>query len=105
MIGLKEAVAGTPTHCGRMQAADEQGRLHLYVATCISTLRMQDKPDTVLNFDEIDRIHAAYHSNLVATDFVKIYLDGVPTPARTAAMLGALFAGCRGQSESLAIYT
>jgi predicted amidohydrolase YtcJ len=59
----------------------------LYVAACISTLAMQDKPDTILNFDKIDIVRAAYHSNLVATDFVKIYLDGAPTAARTAAML------------------
>ena len=86
LIGLKEADASTPT-IRAYAAADEQGRLHLYVATCISTLRMQHKPNTVLNFDEIARNHAAYHSHLVATDFVKIYLDGVPTSARTAAML------------------
>jgi predicted amidohydrolase YtcJ len=48
---------------------------------------MQLTPDTVLNVDDIDRVRAAHHSNLVATDFVKIYLDGVPTAARTAAML------------------
>lgn len=86
IIGLKEADASTPT-IAAYQAADQKGELHLYVATCISTLAMQDKPDTVLNFDAIDQVHAAYHSGLVATDFVKIYLDGVPTSARTAAML------------------
>jgi predicted amidohydrolase YtcJ len=86
IIGLKEADAGTPT-IAAYQTADQQGRLTLYVATCISTLAMQNKPDTVLNPDEIDKVRAAYRSNLVATDFVKIYLDGVPTAARTAAML------------------
>jgi len=86
IIGLKEADASTPT-IAAYQAADEQGRLTLYVATCISTLAMQLRPDTPLNFDEIDKVRAAHHSNLVATDFVKIYLDGVPTAARTAAML------------------
>jgi predicted amidohydrolase YtcJ len=64
-----------------------EDQLNLYVAACISTLAMQDKPDTILNFDKIDIVRAAYHSNLVATDFVKIYLDGAPTAARTAAML------------------
>ncbi len=85
-IGLKEADANTPT-IAAYQAADKRRQLTLYVATCISTLAMQDKPDTILNFDAIDRVRATYHSNLVATDFVKIYLDGVPTAARTAAML------------------
>ena len=85
-IGLKEADANTPT-IAAYQAADKRRQLTLYVATCISTLAMQDKPDTILNFDAIDRVRATYRSNLVATDFVKIYLDGVPTAARTAAML------------------
>lgn len=86
IVGIKEADAGTPT-IAAYQTADKQGRLSLYVATCISTLTMQLTPDTVLNFDAIDKVRATYHSNLVATDFVKIYLDGVPTAARTAAML------------------
>jgi len=86
MIGLKEADAATET-IRAYQAADNHGALHLYVAACISTLAMQDKPETVLDVDRIDRIRAQYHSRLVATDFVKIYLDGVPTAARTAAML------------------
>lgn len=86
IIGLKEADASTPA-IAAYQSADKQGRLNLYIATCISTLAMQDRPDSVLNFDAIDKVRAAYHSNLVATDFVKIYLDGVPTAARTAAML------------------
>jgi predicted amidohydrolase YtcJ len=85
-IGLKEADASTPT-IAAYQTVDQQRLLSLYVATCISTLAMQDKPGTILNFERIDKVRAAYHSNLVATDFVKIYLDGVPTDARTAAML------------------
>src|SRR5450631_800135 len=55
IIGLKEADASTPT-IAAYQAADKQGQLSLYVATCISTLAMQDRPDTVLNFDEIDKV-------------------------------------------------
>jgi predicted amidohydrolase YtcJ len=99
IIGLKEADANTPT-IAAYQAADQKGQLHLYVATCISTLAMQDKPDTVLKFDEIDKIHAAYHSNLVATDFVKIFLDGVPTAARTAAMLQPYLPDAEGRRVS-----
>jgi predicted amidohydrolase YtcJ len=99
MIGLKEADASTPT-IAAYQAADQQGRLTLYVATCISTLAMQTKPDTVLNYDEIDKVRAAYHSNLVDTNFVKIYLDGVPTDARTAAMLEPYLPNADGKSVS-----
>jgi predicted amidohydrolase YtcJ len=99
IIGLKEADAGTPT-IAAYQTADKRGQLSLYVATCISTLAMQDKPDTVLNFDEIDKIRALYRSNLVATDFVKIYLDGVPTAARTAAMLAPYLPNADGSRVS-----
>ncbi len=99
IIGLKEADASTPT-IAAYQAEDRQGRLHLYVATCISTLAMQDDPRTLLNFDAIDKIRAAYHSDLVATDFVKIYLDGVPTAARTAAMLDPYLPDAGGRSVS-----
>jgi predicted amidohydrolase YtcJ len=99
IIGLKEADASTPT-IAAYQAADKQGRLSLYVATCISTLAMQVRPDSVLNFDEIDKVRAAYHSNLVATDFVKIYLDGVPTAARTAAMLEPYLPNAEGKRVS-----
>jgi predicted amidohydrolase YtcJ len=99
IIGLKEADASTPT-IAAYQSVDQKGGLHLYVATCISTLAMQDKPDTVLNFDAIDKVHATYHSNLVATEFVKIYLDGVPTSARTAAMLEPYLPGADGKRVS-----
>ena len=86
IVGIKEADAATPTIAAYVDA-DHRGELSMYVAACISTLKMQDRPDKPLDFDAIERVHASYHSDLVATDFVKIYLDGVPTPARTAAML------------------
>jgi predicted amidohydrolase YtcJ len=95
IIGLKEADAGTPT-IAAYQAADRREQLSLYVATCISTLAQQTDPGSVLDFDAIDRVHAAYHSNLVATDCVKIFLDGVPTPARTAAMLEPYLPDAKG---------
>jgi len=99
IIGLKDADAAVPA-LAAYQSADHQGELELYVAACISTLAMQDKPDTVLNFDEIDKVRAAYRSNLVATDFVKIYLDGVPTSARTAAMLEPYLPDAAGKRVS-----
>jgi predicted amidohydrolase YtcJ len=40
-----------------------------------------------LDFDAIDAVHRDHQTRLVDTRFVKIFLDGVPTPARTAAML------------------
>jgi predicted amidohydrolase YtcJ len=98
-IGLKEADAAAPV-IAAYAAADKQGQLALYVATCISTLAMQVTPDTVLDFDKIDSVRAAYRSNLVDTNFVKIYLDGVPTEARTAAMLEPYLPDAQGRRVS-----
>ena len=67
------------------KVADDNGTLHLHVATSIRTpYGHRTEP---LDYDEIDRIRDTYRSDLVDTGFVKIFLDGVPTPARTAAML------------------
>lgn len=40
-----------------------------------------------LDYDAIEAQSKQYRSQHVDTRFVKIFLDGVPTPARTAAML------------------
>ena len=96
IVGLKEADAATPV-IAAYQAVDREGRLNLYVATCISTLAMQATPETILDYDAIDRVRAAYHSPLVDTNFVKIYLDGVPTAARTAAMLEPYLPDAQGR--------
>jgi predicted amidohydrolase YtcJ len=95
IIGLKEADATTP-EIAAYTSADLKGHLDLYVAACISTLQSQDRPDKILDFNAIDKIHATYRSAHVATDFVKIYLDGVPTPARTAAMIEPYVADSKG---------
>lgn len=65
--------------------ADESDTLNLHVATSIRT--PYGHREDPLDYDEIDRIRNTYASGLVDTQFVKIFLDGVPTPARTAAML------------------
>jgi predicted amidohydrolase YtcJ len=67
-------------------AADKEGELNVHMATSIRTpYGHRTEP---LDYDEIDRIRDTYASDHVHTGFVKIFLDGVPTPARTAAMLG-----------------
>lgn len=66
-------------------AADRMGELNVHMATSIRTpYGHRVEP---LDYDEIDRIRDTYASEHVHTEFVKIFLDGVPTPARTAAML------------------
>jgi predicted amidohydrolase YtcJ len=99
IIGIKEADAVTPV-IAAYQAADRQKQLSLYVATCISTLAHQSDPGSLLDYEAIDKIHATYHSDLVATNYVKIYLDGVPTPARTAAMLEPYLPDAKGNRVS-----
>ncbi len=64
---------------------DNSGELTIHVAGAIRT--PTGHRTTPLDYDEIDRIRDAYASEHVHTEFVKIFLDGVPTPARTAAML------------------
>ena len=98
-IGLKEADAATPAIAAYV-AADKRGQLSLYVAACISTLAMQVTQDTILDYDKIDNVREAYRSNLVDTNFVKIYLDGVPTEARTAAMLEPYLPDAQGRRVS-----
>ena len=66
-------------------AADESGALNVHMATSIRT--PYGHRVEALDYDEIDRIRDIYASEHVHTGFVKIFLDGVPTPARTAAML------------------
>jgi hypothetical protein len=66
-------------------AADREGELNVHIATSIRTpYGPRTEP---LDYDEIDRIRDQYASEHIDTRFVKIFLDGVPTPARTAAML------------------
>ena len=65
--------------------ADRSGTLNIHLATSIRT--PYGHRTTPLDYNEIDRIRDAYASPNVDTRFVKIFLDGVPTPARTAAMI------------------
>jgi predicted amidohydrolase YtcJ len=67
------------------QAADRRGELNVHIGTSIRTpYGSRTEP---LDYDDIDRMRDRYASEHVYTGFVKIFLDGVPTPARTAAML------------------
>ncbi|MCP4302940.1 MAG: amidohydrolase family protein, partial [Gammaproteobacteria bacterium] len=66
-------------------AADNSDALSVHIATSIRT--PYGRRDEPLDYDDIDRIRDTYASDLVDTRFVKVFLDGVPTPARTAAMI------------------
>ncbi len=96
IIGFKDADADAP-QAAAYTAVDKAGELRVYVAACIKTQTGSDKPDEVFNFDAIEAVHRANQSPLVDTRFVKIFLDGVPTPARTAAMLAPYLPDAAGQ--------
>lgn len=74
-----------PDELAGMQLADRRGQVSVHLA---ASMRSQDgMRSTPLNYTELEDRRARFRSENLATDFVKIFLDGVPTPARTAAML------------------
>jgi predicted amidohydrolase YtcJ len=84
ITGIKDAGAFDPAPKA-FYALDQAGQLTLHVATCIRTPYGRRRGP--LDFAAIEAERKAYRSTHVHTDFVKLFLDGVPTPARTAAML------------------
>lgn len=66
-------------------SADQLGELTVHVAVSIRTPDGQRSEP--LDYDRIEAVRDRFASKNVHTEFVKIFLDGVPTPARTAAML------------------
>jgi predicted amidohydrolase YtcJ len=64
---------------------DRAGKLTLNVAICIPT--PYGARNTALDYAQIEAVRSQYRTPRVRADFVKLFLDGVPTPARTAAML------------------
>lgn len=67
------------------QAVDQAGALKLHVAAAIST--PYGHRTTPLDYAHIERLRDQYRAPHIDTRFVKIYEDGVPTSARSAAML------------------
>jgi predicted amidohydrolase YtcJ len=84
-ITAAKAAAIRETDMNGFLAADQNGTLNVHVATSIRT--PYGRRTEALDYDNIDRIRDQYASEHIETTFVKIFLDGVPTPARTAAML------------------
>ena len=67
------------------QATDQSGKLHMHMVTSIKTPYGQR--EAVLDYDKIDDLRDKYKSKHVQAGAVKLYMDGVPTSSRTAAML------------------
>lgn len=66
-------------------ALDQRGELNLHAAVCLAT--PYGKRTEPLDFADLEQNRERFASRNVHTDFVKIFMDGVPTPARTAAMI------------------
>ncbi len=84
ITGIKPA-AIRERHIAGLQRVDLKGELNLHVATAIRTQEgTRTKP---LDYEHLERIRDQYQSPNVHTAFIKLFLDGVPTTARTAGML------------------
>ena len=84
ITGMTDADASEPL-LKAYQDTDQAGMLSLHLAASITT--PYGARETPLDYDHIEALRDQYVSDHVDTRFVKIYEDGVPTGARTAAML------------------
>ncbi len=86
VTGIKDAGAYASMVMAAYSEVDNNpGGLSVHLAADIRTpYGHRTEP---LDVGEIEQIHDRYASKHLSTNFVKIFLDGVPTPARTAAML------------------
>ncbi|MEZ5501083.1 MAG: amidohydrolase [Steroidobacteraceae bacterium] len=86
LVGLKEADTAE-NEVAAYHRADARGELQTYVMTCINAFEDQASFQTAVDIARLERIRDENRSAQLDTGCVKFYLDGVPTPARTAAML------------------
>ncbi len=84
ITSMKDAGAFDPSGMA-FSELDKAGGLELNVAICIPT--PYGARSVVLDYGAIEAARHEFRTRHVLTDFVKIFLDGVPTPARTAAMI------------------
>jgi len=64
---------------------DQSGQLKMHVATSLTT--PTGSRVAPLDYAALESMRDRFQSGHVHTAFVKLFLDGVPTPARTAAMI------------------
>jgi len=84
ITGMKNANA-RPYAMQALKTLDEMGGLTMNMAVAITT--PYGHREVPLDYDLIEQYRQTYASTHVLTDFVKIFMDGVPTASRTAAML------------------
>ena len=84
ITGIKEAWARLPD-LKAYKALDDDAGLTVHLAASMSVFAMLDA-DGNLDKDKLTELREAYRGKQVNTDFVKLFMDGVPS-VRTAAML------------------
>ena len=85
ITAIKDAGASFDQSGAAFNQLDKAGELTLNVAICART--PYGGRSVPLDYEQIERQRSLYRFTHVHTEFVKFFLDGVPTPARTAAML------------------
>lgn len=83
VVGLKDANATKEMLDAYLDVVNE-GDHTLYLAAALATPRGRKQ---ALDYAQLDGLRERYQSEALRLDFVKLYLDGVPTASRTAAML------------------
>jgi predicted amidohydrolase YtcJ len=84
VTGMKDASASA-VEVQAFYALDQERKLTVHLA---SSLFAETRDSlNALDFDEFVRLREKYQSEHLHTNFVKIFLDGVPTASRSAAML------------------
>ncbi len=84
ITGMKDAGAFRPAGMA-FSALDRAGRLTMHIAVCQRTTYGQRQG--ALDYAALEAERDRHRTDNVHTSFVKLFLDGVPTVARTAAML------------------
>ncbi len=84
LVGVKNANARHP-HMEAAARIDREEGLGIYMAMAIQT--PYGARDGDLDFELLEQLRTAHATDHVLTDFVKIFMDGVPTSSRTAAMI------------------
>lgn len=84
ITAITDADASVPL-LAAYQRADAAGRLGLHVVACLST--PYGPREVPLDYAGLAALRDRFRSPRLDTRWAKIYLDGVPTAARTAAML------------------
>ncbi len=91
ITGWKDASA-SDTELAAYQQVDSEGDLNVHVAACLYDSEGSD----VAGYEAMRDRFASGH---VHTNFVKLFMDGVPTTARTAAMLAPYQPTYEGEPE------